>query len=77
MAWVRWNSSNYDTEVVRFTVKDGSGACRDVSGPLAVIIQGIPGTCEPPRVVNNTLAGCGTGDQFNECLWTKPAPPSG
>ncbi|GLC69474.1 hypothetical protein PLESTF_000834700 [Pleodorina starrii] len=68
--WVRWNSSNYDTEVVRFTVKDGSGACRDAASPLQVTLQGISATCQSPRVVNNTLAGCGTGDQTNECLWT-------
>ncbi|GLC76448.1 hypothetical protein PLESTF_001782500 [Pleodorina starrii] len=76
--WVRWNSSNYDPEVVRFTVKDGSGTCRTSgTGLLSVILQGISATCQSPRVVNNTLAGCGTGDQTNECLWTFNVPRPG
>ncbi|GLC58381.1 hypothetical protein PLESTB_001352700 [Pleodorina starrii] len=75
--WVRWNSSNYDTEVVRFTVKDGSGTCREAASPLQVTLQGISATCQSPRVVNNTLAGCGTGDQTNECLWTFNVPRPG
>ncbi|EFJ43503.1 hypothetical protein VOLCADRAFT_96399 [Volvox carteri f. nagariensis] len=74
--WVRWNSSNFDTELVHFTVKDGTGACRDAPGPLQVTLQGLTATCQAPRVVNNTLAGCGTGDQANECLWSfnQPSP---
>ncbi|GFR39931.1 hypothetical protein Agub_g7, partial [Astrephomene gubernaculifera] len=75
--WARWNSSNYGTETVRFTVKDGSGTCRDVATPLAVTLQGVSGTCQSPRVVNNTVAGCGTGDQDNECLWSFNIPRPG
>ncbi|EFJ39488.1 hypothetical protein VOLCADRAFT_100903, partial [Volvox carteri f. nagariensis] len=75
--WVRWNSSNFDTELVHFTVKDGTGACRDAPGPLQVTLQGLTATCQAPRVVNNTLAGCGTGDQANECLWSFNVPRPG
>ncbi|KAG2452915.1 hypothetical protein HYH02_002258 [Chlamydomonas schloesseri] len=78
--WARWTSEE-QTVPVTFTVKDASGAClpSPESPPLSVVLNGVPATCQNPRTVNGTLAGCGSGDQVNECLWTlqvsKPGAP--
>ncbi|KAG2432434.1 hypothetical protein HYH02_013004 [Chlamydomonas schloesseri] len=71
--WVRWNTTDTAAKDVSFTIKDGSGQC----GTGAYVLQGLPAICQPPRVVSDTLAGCGTGDQPSECLWTITVPRPG
>ncbi|KAG2445129.1 hypothetical protein HYH02_008597 [Chlamydomonas schloesseri] len=70
--WVRYGANDTFTKA-SFTVKDGNGQC----GSANVKLQGLTATCQPPRVVSGTLAGCGTGDQINECLWTITVPRPG
>ncbi|KXZ53610.1 hypothetical protein GPECTOR_6g527 [Gonium pectorale] len=72
--YVRFAASDEHARVY-FTVKDGNGACLPAGqSSLNVTLGGIQASCSGPRTVNNTLAGCGRGDQENECLWEFKIP---
>ncbi|EFJ49171.1 hypothetical protein VOLCADRAFT_90034 [Volvox carteri f. nagariensis] len=78
--WVRWNNSAGASAWadLAFTVKDGTQACLSTgTPPLNVVINGIAASCQGPRTVNGVRAGCGQGDQANECLWTFRVPRPG
>ncbi|KAG2489384.1 hypothetical protein HYH03_012214 [Edaphochlamys debaryana] len=76
--WVRWETTDYFAQSVAFTVKDGNGLCVSPgSGPVTMTMAGLAASCQPPRTENGVLAGCGKGDQINECLWTFSVPRPG
>ncbi|KAG2493726.1 hypothetical protein HYH03_008239 [Edaphochlamys debaryana] len=76
--WVRWETNDYFAQSVAFTVKDGNGLCVSPgSGPVTMTMAGLAASCQPPRTENGVLAGCGKGDQVNECLWTFSVPRPG
>ncbi|GIL44854.1 hypothetical protein Vafri_2312 [Volvox africanus] len=76
--WVRFNATATWVDLA-FTVKDGTQACLPANAqPLTATINGISATCQGPRSDSSgTRAGCGTGDQANECLWIFRVPRPG